>query len=119
MMHSYGAFLTKYKEILTGATALLKEQHVAVVVVGNVRAADGAMNDLHGATKRILQDAGNPLYCDAILKTANASAPLRAGRQMAAASKLCNVHQNIIVTCQGRALTPTDARRLGIRAAGD
>ena len=116
MMSSYEAFLSKYKDILAGATALLKEQHAAVVVVGNVRGADGAMHDLHGDTKRLLQDAGNPLYCDAILKTANASAPLRAGRQMAASSKLVGVHQNVVVCTRSRALTPADARRLGIRA---
>jgi hypothetical protein len=116
MFPSYEAFLARYDRILSTATALLKPQHVAVVVVGNVRDSTGQLLDLHGDTKRILLERGNPLYCDAVLRTATASAAMRAGRQMAAASKLCTVHQNVIVTCRDVPLTPADARLAGIRA---
>ena len=119
MMSSYEAFLAKYKEILAGATALLKEQHVAVVVVGNVRDATGALQDLHSDTKRVLGAAGNVLYSDSVLKTALASAPMRAGRQMRAASKPVGIHQNVIVTCRGRALDARACREFGIRAGDD
>ena len=78
MCSTYDIFLKRYAEIMRGATALLKDQHVAVTVVGKVRDASGAMHDLHGDTKRILQDCGNVLYCDAVLQTCLASAPVRA-----------------------------------------
>ena len=61
-------------------------------------------------------ECGNVLYCDAVLQTSLASAPMRARRQMQAASKLVTTHQNVIVTCRGRALTAADARRMRIRA---
>ncbi len=116
MCATYELFLKRYADIMRGATALLKPQRVAVTVVGNVRDTTGAMNDLHGDTKRILQDCGNVLYCDAVLQTSLASAPMRASRQMNAASKLVTTHQNVIVTCRDRAMTAVDARRIGIRA---
>ena len=115
MMASYDGFLCKYERILRNSTALLKPQHVAVVVVGNVRDVTGALLDLHGDTKRLLGATGNVLYSDCILKTALASAPMRAGRQMRAASKPVGVHQNIVVTCSGSALDSTACRRLHIR----
>ena len=114
---SYEAFLDKYKRILANATDLLKPQRVAVVVVGNVRNAEGRLLDLHGDTKRILKETENPLYVDAILQTALASAPMRAGRQMRAASKMVSVHQNVIVTCRKKVLNTTSCRRIGIQAA--
>ena len=116
MCASYESFLSRYTDIMSAATALLKPRHVAVTVVGNVRDATGAMHDLHGDTKRILNDCGNVLYCDAILQTSLASAPMRARRQMQAASKLVTTHQNVIVTCKERALTAADARRMRIRS---
>ena len=116
MCATYESFMNRYADIMRKATALLKPKHVAVTVVGNVRDATGAMHDLHGDTKRILNDCGNVLYCDAVLQTSLASAPMRARRQMQAASKLVTTHQNVIVTCKGRALTAADARRMRIRA---
>jgi len=104
-MMSYSSFKTNYALILEHSTSLLKEHHVSVVVIGNVRDSTGAMRDLHGLTKTALETAGNVLYCDAVLETALASAPMRAGRQMQAASKLCSVHQNVVVTCRGAPLT--------------
>ena len=114
---SYEAFLTKYERILANATRLLKHQRVAVTVVGNLRDATGQLLDFHGDTKRLLGTHGNVLYVDAVLKTALASAPARAGRQMRAASKLVGVHQNVIVTCRGSPLTPAACRAIGIAAA--
>ena len=39
----WSRFLADYERILASATALLKHQHVAVVVVGNVREDDGTL----------------------------------------------------------------------------
>ena len=116
---SYDAFLAKYERILANATRLLKHQRVAVIVVGNLRDTTGQLLDLHGDTKRLLGKHGNVLYVDAVLKTATASAPVRAGRQMRAASKVVGVHQNVIVTCRGAPLTPTACRSIGIAAADE
>ena len=116
MCATYESFMNRYADIMRKATALLKPQHVAVTVVGNVRDSTGAMHDLHGDTKRILHECGNVLYVDAVLQTSLASAPMRARRQMQAASKLVTTHQNVIVTCRGLALTAADARRMRIRA---
>ena len=117
MLPTYDAFVRKYERIVRSATKLLKPQRVAVFVVGNVRDAKGGLLDLHGDTKRLLGDAGNVLYSDAVLKTALASAPARAGRQMRAASKPAGVHQNVVVTCKGSALDAAACRRIGIQAA--
>ena len=69
-------------ERLVFVRKLPKDQHVAVTVVGHVRSSSGALQDLHGDTKRLHGDAGNYLYAECILKTALASAPMRGNRQM-------------------------------------
>ena len=104
-MMTPAGFKERYAKLLGNTTALLKEHHVSVTVIGNVRDASGALQDLHGQTKAALAASGNSLYCDAILKTALASAPIRAGKQMKAAAKLCSVHQNLVVCCKGSPLT--------------
>ena len=116
MLPSYTAFLHKYARILRNSTALLKPQRVAVVVVGNVRDATGALQDLHGDTKRALAESGAVLYSDLVLRMATASAAVRAGRQMNAASKPVTVHQNVVVVCRDRALDSRACREFGIRA---
>ena len=116
---TYADFLEAYERILASSTALLKHQHVAVVVVGNVREPDGTLLDLHGDTKRLLDKHDNKLYCDAVLQTALSSAPQRAGRQMRAASKLVSVHQNVVVTCKGAPLNTAACRAFGIQAAAE
>ena len=93
-----------------------RDLSLRIASLRNVRDSTGAMHDLHGDTKRILHECGNVLYCDAVLQTSLASAPMRARRQMQAASKLVTTHQNVIVTCRGHALTAADARRVRIRA---
>ena len=116
MLGSYEAFLAKYTRILGNATALLKPQCCAVVVVGNLRGGDGALRDLHGDTKRILAETGNVLYCDAVLKRRLSSAPVRARMTMAAASKLTSVHENVVVVCRQKVLDKAACARLGIAA---
>lgn len=117
-MMAYEAFKERYAQLLANATSLLKQHHVAVTVIGNTRDSNGAMRDLHGLTKASLEDAGNVLYSDAILETALASAPMRAGRQMKAAAKLVSTHQNVVVTCRGAPLTTALCHQYGIRPAG-
>ena len=113
---SYENFEAKYARILSNATALLKSQHCCVMVVGNVRTPSGELKDLHSLTKKALSDAGCALYSDAVLKTSYASACLRAGRQMASASKLVSCHQNVVTVCKNRVLNAAACRRFGIQA---
>ena len=115
-MMSFDDFKAKYARILENATRLLKKRHCVVVVIGNVRTAAGELRDLHSLTKTALHDAGCPLYVDAVLKTAVASAALRAGRQMAAASKLATTHQNVVVCCKDKVLNTAACRRYNICA---
>ena len=81
-----------------------------------MRGAGGELHDLHSVTKAALAASSCPLYCDAVLKTVAASAAVRAGRQMAAASKLVTTHQNVVVACRERVLDAAACRKLGIRA---
>ena len=98
---SYDAFLVKYRKVLKAALSLLRPQHVAFVVVGNVRdQKTGEQLSLHTDTVTALKDAGGKIYQDGTLETMAGSAPLRAGRIAAAASKL----------------TPTSQRGLSSRA---
>ena len=46
MMASYDAFLVKYRKILANATSLLRPNHLAVIVVGNVRSKTGALHHM-------------------------------------------------------------------------
>lgn len=114
-MMAYSEFVDAYTRILASATSLLHHQCVAVVVVGNMRSSTGELRDLHSLTKAALAQAGNPLYVDAVLSTALASAPQRAGRQMSAASKLVGVHQSVVVTCKDKVLDAKACTRLGIQ----
>ena len=115
-MMSFDDFVVAYRRILAESTSLLDTYGVSVVTIGNVRSSSGQLRDLHSITKTSLEDSGNVLYADAVLATALASAPQRAGRQMNAASKLVGVHQNVVVTCKTKPLTTAVCAKLGIRA---
>ena len=111
---SYPDFETNYSEIIKRSTSLLKPFRVSVFVIGNVRDSKGELKDLHSLTKKSLCESGNPLYVDAILTTALASAPMRASTCMQA-SKLVGVHQNVVCSCKDHVLSAAKCRELGIR----
>ena len=86
MMASYDAFLVKYRKILANATSLLRPNHLAVIVVGNVRSKTGALHHMLTDTTQAFKDCGCSLYNHAVLLTASSTAPMRAEKTMAAAS---------------------------------
>ncbi len=53
--------------------------------------------------------AGAALYNEAILVTAVASLPMRAGKQFAVSRKLGKTHQNVLVFCKGDPRKATEA----------
>lgn len=119
MMSSYGAFLTKYTQIITNVCSLLRTGHTATFVVGNIRSktkgGDGRMLPLHMHTTQAFDKAGMVLVNDAVLLKPVGTGAMRADRTMSAASKLISVHQNVCVFSKGEMLTPALARAVGIR----
>jgi hypothetical protein len=113
---SFDEFERQFSECIIAASKCLAHQHAAVYVTGNVRSSSGAVNDVTMACKQAHARAKCPLYQDAILKTPNGSAPLRAGRQMAASSKMCLIHQSVSVFTKDVPLNPEACRRFRIRA---
>ena len=98
---------------------VLKPDHMASIVVGNVRDTSGCLHGLNSDTQTALRQAGCQLYNEAILMTALGNAPLRASHTMSAASKLVMTHQYVVVVVKGSSFTPALARRIGIRANED
>lgn len=97
----YPEFLAAYRDVVTGAAALLKPDRFACFVVGDVRARSGAYRNFVSDTIAAFLDAGLTLYNEAILLTALGSAPIRAGKQFASSRKLGKVHQNVLVFVKG------------------
>lgn len=120
MLPSYDAFLAKYTRIIANAAALLRQKHLAVFVVGNVRdKKTGGLHVMHKDTLAAFEKAGCTAYNDAVLLTALGTAPQRADKTMSAASKLVPTHQNVLVVVKGDGLTPAEAKACGIRARED
>lgn len=57
--------------------------------------------DLHGITVRCAEHAGLTYHCSAILVTAAASLPVRAGKQFTSSRILGRTHQDVLVFCKG------------------
>jgi hypothetical protein len=94
---TWDLFVPKYTSIIRKSIALLKPDHYAVWVVGEIRDKKGFYRDFVGLTKRAFIDNGAGLYNDAILLNSVGSASMRAGKQFEAGRKLCKVHQNVLV----------------------
>lgn len=101
------AFLAAYREIIRKASARLRDNRFACIVVGDVRAPDGAYRNLPGETIAAFQAAGLALYNEAILVTAAGSLPIRAGRQFELSRKLGKTHQNVFCFVKGSAAEAT------------
>lgn len=120
MLPSYDAFLVKYSRIIKEAAKLLRPTQLAAFVVGNVRDKNGITHSMLADTISAFKSAGcNPLNTGVLL-TALATAPQRAGRQMAATSKWVQVHQeqDTLVVVKGDRFTTKEAKRAGIDASG-
>ena len=116
---SWVAFCRKMDRVIRNAAGMLRHAHAACFVTGNLR-DDHELLDMGSATKSSLDKAGCKLLNSGIYATPLVSAPLRAGRTMAAGAKLCSAHQEILwQQASRRCMGPTRAfRRLHGRLHG-
>lgn len=97
----YPEFLALYRSVIAKATAMLKANSFACIVVGDIRDSKGFYRNFISDTIAAFQDAGLKLYNEAILITSFGSLPIRAGKQFASGRKLGKAHQNVLVFCNG------------------
>nr|DAH57937.1 MAG TPA: Putative modification methylase [Caudoviricetes sp.] len=99
----YPAFVTAYREVISGAVGQLKPDRFACFVVGDVREkrGTGCYRNFVADTIEAFLDAGMHLYNEAILLTALGSLPIRAAKQFSASRKLGKAHQNVLVFVKG------------------
>lgn len=97
----YPDFVVAYSDIIRKATSLLKDNAFAVCIVGEVRSKSGEYYNFVSDTIKAFTDAGLAYYNEIILKTALATAALRAGKQFAAKRKVVKTHQNVLVFVKG------------------
>lgn len=102
-------FRKAYADVIAEASARLKEDRFACVVIGDVRRPDGTYYDLPGYTTRCFRAAGLQLYNEAILVTAVGSLAVRAERQFVMSGKLGKTHQNVLVYVKGDPVKAMDA----------
>lgn len=102
-------FLTEYREIIRRATARLKQDRFAVIVVGDYRDSRGFYSNFVSETIAAFEAAGLSYYNEAILVTTAGSLPIRMGRQFAAGRKLGKMHQNVLVFVKGDPKKATEA----------
>jgi hypothetical protein len=106
---AYDKFLAAYCEIIAVCAAMLKPDRFACFVVGDVRDKRGMYRGFPWHTVQAFQDAGMPLYNEAVLVTAVGSLSIRVGRQFAGARKLGKTHQNVLVFVKGDPRKATQA----------
>ena len=106
---AYPDFLAAYRQIIALACARLKPDRFAVVVVGEVRGADGNYYGFVPDTVRAFMDAGLAFYNEAILVTAVGSLPQRTRKQFTSGRKFGRTHQNVLVFVKGSPQAATSA----------
>ncbi|MGT2495019.1 hypothetical protein ACU4GD_43215 [Cupriavidus basilensis] len=99
----YPAFLTAYREVISGAVGQLRPDRFACFVVGDVRShrGTGCYRNFVADTIEAFLDAGTQLYNHAVLLTALGSLPIRVGKQFSASRKLGTAHQHVLVFVKG------------------
>jgi DNA modification methylase len=105
----YPAFVEKYRKIVAGSLAQLKNDRFACFVVGDLRDKKGFYRRFVADTEQAFVDAGAQLYNEAILVTAIGSLSIRAGRTFSSTRKLGKTHQNVLVFCKGDPAKATKA----------
>jgi hypothetical protein len=100
---SEAEFYTMYSSILNKTYKKLKDDRFAVIVVGEVRGADGNYIGLVPNTIDIMEKAGYQYYNEIILINSAGTLPLRAGKAMRASRKIGKMHQNVLVFLKGNA----------------
>ena len=104
---SYCDFIAAYREIISNACAMLKDNRFACFVVGDIRDKKGNYQNFVSDTIQAFLDAGLKLYNEAILITPNGTLSLRAGKQFKSGRKLGKGHQNVLVFLKGDAKKAT------------
>lgn len=97
----YEEFNEIYTEILSGASAALRENRFAVIVTGNVRDGKGRIRDLRQVTVSAMESAGLTYVQDAVLMTMIASASRRARAPFLSKRGITRIHQDVSVFCKG------------------
>jgi DNA modification methylase len=94
---NYFEFLIAYDSIIKKTIKLLKKDHYACFVVGDIRDKKGFYRDFVSHTKQSFINAGALLYNEAILLQPLGTAMLRAGKIFLSGGKLTKVHENILI----------------------
>lgn len=98
---SRAGFEAEYRATVAEAARCLRPDSFACLVVGNVRAPNGALQDLAGLTTDAMAQVGMVLYNDAVLVTRVGSLPVRAGRAFVASRVLGRTHQYVLTFLKG------------------
>jgi len=94
---NYDNFILAYNSIIHKTIKLLKKDHYACFVVGDIRDKKGFYRDFISHTKQCFINAGAKLYNEAILLQPLGTAMLRAGKIFTSGGKLTKVHENILI----------------------
>ena len=98
---TYDGFLVEYKEIISKAVNLLKEDRFACFVVSDIRDKEGMYRNFVSDTIGAFLGAGMKLYNEIILVTPIGSLPIRINKQFQGYRNVGKTHQNILVFYKG------------------
>lgn len=97
----YPEFLQLYRNVIRRATAMLKPDSFAVIVVSDLRDKKGFYRNFISDTIDAFQDVGLMLYNEAILVNTAGGLAIRVGKQFEHSRKMGKDHQNVLVFCNG------------------
>lgn len=97
----YPEFLQLYRNVIRRATAMLKPNSFAVIVVSDLRDKKGFYRNFISDTIDAFQDVGLMLYNEAILVNTAGGLAIRVGKQFEHSRKMGKDHQNVLVFCNG------------------
>lgn len=97
----YPEFLQLYRNVIRRATAMLKPDSFAVIVVSDLRDKKGFYRNFVSDTIDAFQDVGLKFYNEAILVNTAGGLEIRVGKQFEHSRKMGKDHQNVLVFCNG------------------
>lgn len=97
----YPEFLQLYRNVIRRATAMLKPDSFAVIVVSDLRDKKGFYRNFISDTIDAFQDVGLKFYNEAILVNTAGGLAIRVGKQFEHSRKMGKDHQNVLVFCNG------------------
>jgi DNA modification methylase len=98
---TYDGFLVEYKEIISKAVNLLREDRFACFAVGDIRDGDGMYRNFVSDTIGAFLNTGMKLHNEIILVTSIGSLPIRINKQFQGNRKVGKTHQNILIFYKG------------------